>query len=101
MRTFYPFTFDSIGKNHRYVYHIQGGSSMLSLTDATWKNWSQTVMSKPEAYHFPKTLEDMKQLVDDCRTTGKKIRVVGAGHSFTPLVATSEVLISLEHFTGL
>lgn len=74
---------------------------MLSLTDATWKNWSRTVMNKPEAYYFPKTLQDMKQLVDHCRTTGKKMRVVGAGHSFTPLVATSEALVSLEHFTGI
>lgn len=29
------------------------------------------------------------------------IRVVGAGHSFTPLVATSHVLISLDQLTGI
>lgn len=74
---------------------------MLSLDEVTWKNWAGTVMSKPESFELPQTLQDVKKLVDHCRAAGKKMRVVGAGHSFTPLVATSEVLVSMEHLTGL
>ncbi|MBV9258438.1 MAG: FAD-binding protein, partial [Ktedonobacteraceae bacterium] len=32
---------------------------------------------------------------------GRQIRVVGAGHSFTPLVQSDDVLISLEHMQGI
>lgn len=31
----------------------------------------------------------------------KKIRVIGAGHSFTPLAVTNSILLSLEHFSGI
>ena len=31
----------------------------------------------------------------------RKIRVVGSGHSFTPLVQTEEVLVSLDELKGI
>ena len=36
-----------------------------------------------------------------CTKKGQKIRVVGSGHSFTPLVQTEEVLVSLDELKGI
>ena len=36
-----------------------------------------------------------------CTKKGRKIRVVGSGHSFTPLVQTEEVLVSLDELKGI
>ncbi len=36
-----------------------------------------------------------------CTKKGRKIRVVGSGHSFTPLVKTEEVLVSLDELKGI
>src|SRR5699024_8682107 len=67
----------------------------------TWKNWSASVVATPKKLVTPHHLEELTALVKDCREEGMTIRVVGAGHSFTPLVATSEVLLSLDKLTGI
>ena len=36
-----------------------------------------------------------------CAKERKKIRVVGSGHSFTPLVQTEEILVSLDEMKEL
>lgn len=66
-----------------------------------WKNWSEIVLSYPEAIHYPTSLEDVIQIIHVCQAKQKGLRVVGAGHSFTPLVATTDLLISLDHLTGI
>lgn len=43
----------------------------------------------------------MGDVVDRARADGSRVRVVGAGHSFTPLAATEGHLISLDEHTGL
>ncbi len=66
-----------------------------------WRNWSGSVKSNPAEYHQPKTLDEMVSLVRRCKVEGKTIRVVGSGHSFSPLVATDSILLSLDGYTGL
>jgi FAD-linked oxidoreductase len=66
-----------------------------------WRNWSGSVTSIPAEYHKPRTLEEVVAIVQRCKVEGKKIRVVGSGHSFSPLVATDSLLISLDGYTGL
>lgn len=76
---------------------------MFSITEKQliWKNWSTSVVARPKKFVTPHHLEELINLVKDCREEGMTIRVVGAGHSFTPLVATSEVLVSLDNLTGI
>lgn len=66
-----------------------------------WKNWSESVYCQPGSYIVPNSLEELQGIVQACYEQGKKIRIVGAGHSFTPLVATGDVLISLDHLSGV
>lgn len=66
-----------------------------------WKNWSESVHCYPENYVEPDSVEQVVQLVKSHYKLGRKMRVVGTGHSFTPLVATSETLLSLNRLTGI
>lgn len=61
-----------------------------------WSNWSGGVEASPRAIVSPRTEEELGRAVE---RTGKA-RVVGAGHSFTPLCATDGDLISLQHLPG-
>src|SRR6187402_2309711 len=67
----------------------------------TWSNWSESVACQPAAIRYPQSLEEMVAIVNECRRAGRGLRVVGSGHSFTPLVATDGVLISLDRYSGL
>lgn len=75
---------------------------MLSVKQPKlWKNWSRSVVIEPEYFFEPESIEDLVEIVEWCYKRDLTIRVVGAGHSFTPLVATSKVLISLDYLSGI
>lgn len=75
---------------------------MFSLKrNKPWKNWSESVVVEPKYYYEPQNLEKLVQIVEQCSSRHLSMRVVGAGHSFTPLVATSQVLISLDRLSGI
>lgn len=67
----------------------------------TWKNWAHTSESTPENIFYPTSIEDVCKLVKEASKQNKRIRVVGAGHSFTSLVQTSEWLVSLDQLSGI
>lgn len=56
---------------------------------------------KPEEICTPEAEDEIVELVQKAATEGKKIRVVGAGHSSSPLVQTDDYLLSLKHFQGV
>jgi FAD-linked oxidoreductase len=61
-----------------------------------WRNWSGSVVAQPVECARPRTAEELAALVSGAR----KVRVVGAGHSFMPLCETDGVLISLADYGG-
>lgn len=61
-----------------------------------WRNWSGSVVAQPVVCARPRTTEELAALVRAAR----KVRVVGAGHSFMPLCETDGVLVSLADFDG-
>lgn len=67
----------------------------------TWSNWSESVACQPAAIRYPASLEEIVAIVEECRRERRGLRVVGTGHSFTPLVATDGVMISLDRYSGL
>jgi FAD-linked oxidoreductase len=74
---------------------------MLSRVRGQWRNWSGSVVAHPAEVHRPESLEALRRLVREAAGRGQHVRVAGSGHSFTPLVATDEVMLSLERLTGL
>ena len=63
-----------------------------------WSNWSGFVTAEPRLIASP---ADAGELGDLVRTAPGPIRVVGAGHSFTPLVKSQGTILSLERLEGL
>ncbi|MBE3567804.1 MAG: FAD-binding protein [Thermogemmatispora sp.] len=73
---------------------------MIAGEKESWQNWSGTVACRPEIIQ-PASLEELARTVAECARAGRRLRVAGAGHSFTPLVESDDVLLSLDHLQGL
>jgi FAD-linked oxidoreductase len=71
-----------------------------SLTEQ-WSNWSGSVKCSPVEMVRPQNLRELAQLVGKYGREGRHVRVKGAGHSFTPIVQSNDVLISLEAMQGI
>ncbi len=67
----------------------------------TWKNWAETTICYPSEIIYPESEEEIVQIIERAKKEQKKIRVVGNGHSFTQLVATNSILISLDKWEGI
>ncbi len=67
----------------------------------SWTNWSQTFHCQPQQILYPATIEEVCTLVNEAAANQKKIRIVGAGHSFTNLVQTNDWLVSLDLLSGI
>jgi FAD-linked oxidoreductase len=63
---------------------------------ATWSNWSGSVAARPTAIERPRTESELSAIV----ARSRKVRVVGAGHSFMPLCETDGTLLSLADMEG-
>ncbi|MGH2740365.1 MAG: D-arabinono-1,4-lactone oxidase [Actinomycetota bacterium] len=66
-----------------------------------WSNWSGSVRWRPDRVLAPGSIDEIAEVVSECRREGRKLRVVGSVHSFTPLVATDDTLLSLDGFQGI
>ncbi len=82
-------------------HFIQAG---LLLTPAVaraarWQNWSGRLQAQSlGAIGYPR---DEQELLQWLRSSNAPLRVVGGGHSFSPLVPTTGRLLSLEAMNGL
>ncbi|MDV2470321.1 D-arabinono-1,4-lactone oxidase [Acinetobacter chinensis] len=63
----------------------------------TWSNWSGYQQASPQQILKPQSLSELQDIVRQ----SDNIRVVGAGHSFTPLVCTDATLLALDHLSGV
>ena len=64
------------------------------MTD--WRNWSGSVLARPAEIVHPVDEAALQVAISAAR----KVRVVGAGHSFMPLCETDGVLLKLEDMAG-
>ncbi|WP_067521789.1 D-arabinono-1,4-lactone oxidase [Endozoicomonas ascidiicola] len=82
-------------------------SPAISFAEATakgqkrripWSNWSGSQSCLPEFRTAPATVAELQEIITSA--TGV-VRPVGSGHSFSALVPTDDVLISLGRLSGL
>lgn len=74
---------------------------MATLKAEHWHNWSGSVQSAPQQVALPSSVDELVHMIGEYGRGGYHIRVVGAGHSFTPLVQTDDVLMSLDNLQGI
>lgn len=58
----------------------------------TWQSWAGSVSCSPERVVSPRTVAEVAAAV----TSARELRVVGGGHSFSPVVTTNGVLMSVD-----
>ena len=63
-----------------------------------WQNWAQNQTCFPDHFHQPRTKLEIIELVNQARREGQRVRVVGSGHSWSPLVSTDDHLINLDKY---
>lgn len=64
------------------------------------KNWANNVEWNPLEVLYPISEKEIQDFVLKAIHHNKKIRVIGSGHSFTPLCSTDQILISLNKYQG-
>jgi len=74
---------------------------MKQMSGRLWRNWSGIASGRPETVVYPDSIEQVASVVRSCAERGAKLRVVGSGHSFTALVPTDQVLMSLDAMQGV
>ncbi|HEX6482851.1 MAG TPA: D-arabinono-1,4-lactone oxidase [Ktedonobacteraceae bacterium] len=77
------------------------GSSRLAITSGHWHNWSGSVGSTPRQIARPGSTNGLVRMIEEFGRDGRYVRVVGSSHSFTPLVQTDDVLMSLDNLQGI
>lgn len=71
------------------------------MKTVNWSNWSGSVQCSPIEVLFPENEDEIISIVHMANEQGKKIRVVGSGHSFSHLIETNDYILSLDKFRGL
>ncbi len=75
----------------------EDGAGYLPSSGA-WRNWSGGQSSRPAAYLVPASEDALAKALRDAKGP---VRPVGASHSFSPLVASDGVIVSLDGLKGL
>jgi FAD/FMN-containing dehydrogenase len=67
----------------------------------SWSNWSGSVACRPRRIELPAGEAEVAAIVRTAASEDQTVRVCGSGHSFQPLCATNDVLISLDALAGI
>jgi L-gulono-1,4-lactone dehydrogenase len=69
----------------------------MSLRDrATWRNWAGNQVCAPAEILTPGSEDELVALVRAAGEREQRVKVVGAGHSFTPIACTDGVMVDLS-----
>jgi len=74
---------------------------MIEKKNFNWSNWAGNHSCLAENYFEPETEAQIIEVVRFAVKHHKKIRVVGSGHSFSPIAVSNEILVSLKNYRKL
>ncbi|MCA9562420.1 MAG: FAD-binding protein, partial [Myxococcales bacterium] len=66
-----------------------------------FRNWARNQSCRPVEIHTPSHPSEISTILQRARALGKRVRCVGAGHSWSPLVCTDDYLVDIAAFNGL
>ncbi len=69
--------------------------------EGRFANWSRTVTSRPVVWHEPVSEGEIAALVNEAFTSRQRLRVVGAGHSWSAIAAPDQIALSLDRCSGI
>ncbi len=69
------------------------------MSTRTWRNWAGNQRGHATVAR-PRTQDELVALVDQARRAGRRLKVVGSGHSFTDIALADDIRLELPR-TGL
>ena len=73
----------------------------MTRTDDTWSNWAGNVTASPRDVADPADADEVAAVVTSAAQAGRRVKPIGAGHSFTAVAATDGVQLRLDKLSGL
>jgi FAD/FMN-containing dehydrogenase len=70
-------------------------------TSTSWQNWAGNQACRPSRVVRARDVEQIQEVVAEAGRQGRSVRVVGSGHSFTPLVCTEDTILDIGGLTGV
>ncbi len=66
-----------------------------------FRNWAGNQSATPQEVRAPSSTEEVAQAVRDAAAAGRRVRMVGSGHSFTGVALTDGLLLRPDALTGI
>jgi L-gulono-1,4-lactone dehydrogenase len=70
----------------------------VTSSPTTWCNWARNQTAEPVAVHRPTSEHELAAVVKQASGTGRRVKVVGSGHSFTDIACTDGHLVELTRY---
>lgn len=71
---------------------------MPTTSRTRWRNWAGNQTCVPSSIVRPTSEDELVELVRREHQAGRRVKVVGSGHSFTDVAVTDGVLVDLSHY---
>jgi FAD-linked oxidoreductase len=66
-----------------------------------WRSWSGLASALPDEVYAPRSTDDVVAAVRTGRDTGRTVKMVGTGHSFTPIAVAEDLMLVPGGLTGV
>ncbi|XP_050161860.1 L-gulonolactone oxidase-like, partial [Myiozetetes cayanensis] len=67
----------------------------------TFQNWAGTYGCSPELFFRPRSVQEIQEILDVARRRGRRVKVVGGGHSPSDIACTEGFLLHLGHMNSV
>jgi FAD/FMN-containing dehydrogenase len=67
----------------------------------TWRNWAGNEQFAPRETATPTSEDELVELTQRAVANGRSIGLAGSGHSFTPIVESTDLLIKVDEVNGI
>jgi FAD-linked oxidoreductase len=67
----------------------------------TWRNWAGNQHAQPTSWRVVRSAAEVRDTVVRALGDGRRVKVVGSGHSFTATAVANDVLVDLRHLNGV
>ena len=74
----------------------------MEIRNRTWVNWSGSVTAQPDTIAYPTSEKELINLVNNARKDNSKVKVIGSGHSCSPIgVTNSGTFVVLNRYNAI
>lgn len=63
---------------------------------STWSNWSGNQQVRPARVAMPASTDELSALLQDAAATGRGVKPVGSGHSFTSAAVADDIQVDMS-----